>query len=113
MRSGLFLATMLAASSLAAAEMPLTIDQLLAQGWEIAGCASGYDNRTSLILFRHPGVNETGTVRPEGNQNVSLDLLRNCPVVHRDAVNKLSTELNVITIGTVARTALFESHTWQ
>ncbi len=41
-----------------AAEAPLTIDQLLAQGWEIAGYASGYDNRTSLILFRHPGVNE-------------------------------------------------------
>jgi hypothetical protein len=46
-----------AASSLAATETPLTIDQLLAQGWEIAGYASGYDNRTSLILFRHPGVN--------------------------------------------------------
>ena len=45
------------ASSLAAAETPLTIDKLLAQGWEIAGYASGYDNRTSLILFRHPGVN--------------------------------------------------------
>ena len=29
----------------------------VAQGWEIAGYASGYDNRTSLILFRHPGVN--------------------------------------------------------
>jgi hypothetical protein len=57
MRSGLCLATMLAASSLAAAEAPLTVDQLLAQGWEIAGYASGYDNRTSLILFRHPGVN--------------------------------------------------------
>ena len=57
MRPGLFSATMLAASSLAAAETPLTIDQLLAQGWEIAGYASGYDNRTSLILFRHPGVN--------------------------------------------------------
>src|SRR5215470_15268877 len=57
MRSGLFLAMMLAASSLAAAEKPLTIDQLLAQGWEIAGYASGYDNRTSLILFRHSGVN--------------------------------------------------------
>jgi len=57
MRSGLFLAMMLAASSLAAAETPLTIEQLLAQGWEIAGYASGYDNRTSLILFRHPGVN--------------------------------------------------------
>jgi hypothetical protein len=38
-------------------ETPLTIDQLLAQGWEIAGYASGYDNRTSLILFRHSGVN--------------------------------------------------------
>jgi len=57
MRSGLFLATVLAASSLAAAEAPLTIEQLLAQGWEIAGYASGYDNRTSLILFRHAGTN--------------------------------------------------------
>jgi hypothetical protein len=57
MRLGLYLATMLAASSLAAAETPQTIDQLLAQGWEIAGYASGYDNRTSLILFRHSGVN--------------------------------------------------------
>ena len=57
MRLGLYLAMMQAASSLAAAETPLTIDQLLAQGWEIAGYASGYDNRTSLILFRHPGVN--------------------------------------------------------
>jgi len=46
-----------AASSLAAAETPLTIEQLLARGWEIAGYARGYDNRTSLILFRHPGVN--------------------------------------------------------
>ena len=57
MRSGLFLAMMLATSSLVAAETPLTIGQLLAQGWEIAGYASGYDNRTSLILFRHSGVN--------------------------------------------------------
>jgi hypothetical protein len=57
MRSGLLLAMILASSSLAAAETPRTIDQLLAQGWEIAGYASGYDNRTSLILFRHPGVN--------------------------------------------------------
>ena len=57
MRSGLFLATMLAASGLAAAEAPLTIDQLLAQGWEIVGYASGYDNRTSLMLFRHQGMN--------------------------------------------------------
>jgi hypothetical protein len=58
MRAGLFLAMILAASGVAAAEAPpLTVDQLIAQGWEIAGYASGYDNRTSLILFRHPGVN--------------------------------------------------------
>jgi hypothetical protein len=58
MRFGLFLATMLAASRFTAAETPLTIDQLLAQGCEVAGYASGYDNRTSLILFRHPGANK-------------------------------------------------------
>jgi hypothetical protein len=57
MRSGLCLAMMLTASGVAAAEAPQTISQLLEQGWEIAGYASGYDNRTSLILFRHPGVN--------------------------------------------------------
>ena len=57
MRLGLYLAMMLAASSLAASETPLTINKLLEQGWEIAGYASGYDNRTSLILFRHSGVN--------------------------------------------------------
>ena len=58
MRSGLCFAMILAALSSAAAQpAPLTIDQLLAQGWEIAGYASGYDNRTSLMLFRHPGIN--------------------------------------------------------
>lgn len=58
MCSSLCFAMMLAASSAVAAEQaPLTIDQLLAQGWEIAGFASGYDNRTSLILFRHSGQN--------------------------------------------------------
>jgi hypothetical protein len=45
------------AASASAAEAPLTIGQLLAQGWEIAGDASGYGNRTSLILFRKPGAN--------------------------------------------------------
>jgi hypothetical protein len=57
-RPVLFLVAVLAASlAAAAAEAPLTIGQLIAQGWEIAGFASGYDNRTSLILFRHTGVN--------------------------------------------------------
>jgi hypothetical protein len=57
MRVGLGFAAILASASVTAAEPPLTVEQLLAQGWEIAGYASGYDNRTSLILFRHAGVN--------------------------------------------------------
>jgi hypothetical protein len=57
MRVALCLAMILAAIRAAAAEPPLTIERLLADGWEIAGYASGYDNRTSLILFRHAGQN--------------------------------------------------------
>jgi hypothetical protein len=57
MRMGLCFTAIIAAFGLSAAEAPLTIEQLLAQGLEIAGYASGYDNRTSLILFRHAGVN--------------------------------------------------------
>ena len=58
MRLALGFVTLLAAPfSAAAADAPTTIGELLAQGWEIAGYASGYDNRTSLILFRHAGTN--------------------------------------------------------
>jgi hypothetical protein len=58
MRMSLALALILAPLGASAAEPPpLTIEQLIAQGWEIAGYASGYDNRTSLILFRHAGMN--------------------------------------------------------
>ncbi len=58
MRIGLSFTLILAAAAAVAAEPPLTIEGLLADGWEIAGYASGYDNRTSLILFRHPGRNK-------------------------------------------------------
>ena len=57
MRVSLTFAMILLASGLAAAEPPQSIEELLSQGWEIAGYASGYDNRTSLILFRHAGTN--------------------------------------------------------
>jgi hypothetical protein len=57
MRVSLSFAMILLASGFAAAEPPLSIERLLSEGWEIAGYASGYDNRTSLILFRHPGRN--------------------------------------------------------
>ena len=58
MRISIGLAIAALGCGVAAAELPpLTIAGLLADGWEIAGYASGYDNRTSLILFRHPGRN--------------------------------------------------------
>jgi hypothetical protein len=58
MRIGATFALILASAQVAAADPQPTIEQLLADGWEIAGYASGYDNRTSLILFRHSGRNE-------------------------------------------------------
>ncbi|SDO48543.1 hypothetical protein SAMN05216360_12414 [Methylobacterium phyllostachyos] len=36
----------------AAAEQPLSIERLRADGWEIAGYTGTFDNRSSLILFR-------------------------------------------------------------
>ena len=57
MRVSLSIAMIFLTSSIGAAEPPLSIERLLAEGWEIAGYASGYDNRTSLILFRHAGTN--------------------------------------------------------
>ena len=57
MRVSLSLTMFFLASTIAAADPPLSIERLLSDGWEIAGYASGYDNRTSLILFRHPGTN--------------------------------------------------------
>jgi len=41
----------------AAAESPLTIERLMGEGWEIAGYTSGYDNRSTLLLFRHKDKN--------------------------------------------------------
>jgi hypothetical protein len=56
-RVSLSLAMIFLTSRIAAAEPPQSIERLLSEGWEIAGYASGYDNRTSLILFRHAGTN--------------------------------------------------------
>jgi hypothetical protein len=65
MRVSLSFAILLLASGVASAEPPLSVGRLLSEGWEIAGYASGYDNRTSLILFRHAGTNslvQCGTI---------------------------------------------------
>jgi hypothetical protein len=57
MRISLGFALIFLASQIAAAEPELSIERLLSEGWEIAGYASGYDNCTSLLLFRHAGKN--------------------------------------------------------
>lgn len=42
-------------SAAAAPEEPsISIESLMKGGWQVSGYASGYDNRSSLILFRHP-----------------------------------------------------------
>lgn len=56
-RMTLVLAMISALSPAVAAEAPLTIERLMGEGWEIAGYASGYDNRSTLILFRHKDKN--------------------------------------------------------
>ena len=53
MRLGLGLALALLGAGVALAETPLSIERLLSEGWDLAGYVSGYDNRSSLLLFRH------------------------------------------------------------
>jgi hypothetical protein len=50
MIAGIFAAT--AVTSEAVAQAPVTVEQLLQEGWEIAGYIAAWENR-SLILFRH------------------------------------------------------------
>jgi hypothetical protein len=50
--SASFLACLGWISTARAAESPLSIERLTADGWEIAGYAGTLDNRSSLILFR-------------------------------------------------------------
>ncbi|MCJ2136096.1 hypothetical protein MKK69_18925 [Methylobacterium sp. J-026] len=53
LRGGLRLAACLGwMSTGAAAEQPLSIERLNAEGWEIAGYTGTFDNPSSLILFR-------------------------------------------------------------
>jgi hypothetical protein len=37
-----------------AEEESITIEDLMKSGWQIAGFASTFDNRSAMILFRHP-----------------------------------------------------------
>jgi hypothetical protein len=74
MRVSLSFAMILLAPGFAAAGPPLSIERLLSEGWEIAGYASGYDNRTSLILFRHAGRNAPEFNRLDVNRNGELDV---------------------------------------
>ena len=44
----------LAADDRGAPEEVITIEGLLKSGWQIAGFTSTFDNRSAMILFRHP-----------------------------------------------------------
>lgn len=57
MRFVLGLAVALSVAAASAAEPVLTIERLLAEGWEIAGYTGTFDNRSSLMLFRHKDRN--------------------------------------------------------
>jgi hypothetical protein len=57
MRCWLGAAIVLFGAAFAAAEPALTIERLLAEGWEIAGYAGTFDNRSSLMLLRHKDRN--------------------------------------------------------
>ena len=84
MRSILCLATMLAASGLAAAEAPLTIDQLLAQGWEIAGYASGHRRTSSCCsAIRNPSSSAASLRR-----NRNLRTIINCYELREGAISE-------------------------
>ncbi len=37
-----------------AEEAPLTIEDLLKRGWQIAGYTGAFDERSAFILFKHP-----------------------------------------------------------
>ncbi len=51
MRIGAGLVFFVAGCGAALAEPPPTIEKLLGDGWEIAGFASGYDNRTIVNCY--------------------------------------------------------------
>ncbi len=44
----------LSATVLSAAENAPAIEDLLKNGWQIAGYSQAFDNRSTFILFRHP-----------------------------------------------------------
>lgn len=53
MRLGVGLLALVLTGVALAAEPPLTVEKLNADGWEIAGYTGTLDNRSSLILFRN------------------------------------------------------------
>jgi len=55
-----------------------SIEQLLKSGWQVAGYASTYDNRSSMILFRHPS--ETYLVQCQAGYDVTRSprVYQNC-----------------------------------
>lgn len=50
-------------------EETIAVEELLKTGWQVAGFTSTYDNRSALILFRHPS--ETTLVQCRSGYDVT------------------------------------------
>ena len=70
----------IAGSHPAAAEDAPSISTMLKEGWQIAGYGQASDNRSTLILFRHPDQALSGSVpgrlRRDAHATHLLDLLQ-------------------------------------
>jgi hypothetical protein len=81
-RSAVLSATMLGFAAPALAQdksgEPITIEQLLKSGWEIAGFSSNADNRSTSILFKKPS--ETYLVQCLAGYDVTREhrVFQNC-----------------------------------
>jgi len=52
--SGVVCALALSSALAFAEDEPITIEQLLRGGWQIAGYTGAFDERSAFILFKHP-----------------------------------------------------------
>jgi hypothetical protein len=77
MRGAVIPAIALCSGAAAAAEAPVTIEQLLQDGWEVAGYTGTFDNRSSLLLFR----------RKDKNYLVQCSVLYDVTRIPRTSVN--------------------------
>jgi len=66
----------------AEAQSPITVEKLLEDGWEIAGYAGTFDNRSSMLLLRHKDKHYLVQCSILYDVTRSPRLITNCYEVH-------------------------------